>query len=219
METCRLHATHRLQKIGATLQIAKHFTNYCANPNKCNLVRLILWHAKRENVPIEEISWIAPYIKSANISNWDDRDIYSEGRTLLRRLLHRDDDCSDFDELQSESADSESDSGNTGDSDSDDGDEAGLEAFAWRMRGQGPAANATSGVDSGTDVESGDDDAGPFSAGPSLESKRCRVVDGRMARGLAGRATSCPDRVGGAWHRGAAAAGRSVGPLPIDPTA
>ena len=44
------------------------------------------------------------------------------------------------------------------DSDSDDGDEAGLEALAWRMRRQGPAANATSGVDSGTDVESGDDD-------------------------------------------------------------
>ena len=42
-------------------------------------------------------------------------------------------------------------------SDSDDGDEAGMEALAWRMRGRGPAANAARGTDSGTDVESGDD--------------------------------------------------------------
>ena len=43
-------------------------------------------------------------------------------------------------------------------SDSDDGDDAGMEAFAWRMRRKGPAANATRGADDDTDVESGGDD-------------------------------------------------------------
>ena len=75
-------------------------------PSKTNLVRLLLWQAARINVPPKSVMWLLPYAEKARPAQWDDKDVYYDGRRLLNMLTQRDES-----DDESSSSDSDDDSG------------------------------------------------------------------------------------------------------------
>ena len=68
---------------------------YESNPTKTNLVRLVLWHAQRGDVPLERCSWVKKHIDRAHVKQWRDDDIYYGGMRYLQRLTRTSDSSSD----------------------------------------------------------------------------------------------------------------------------
>ena len=77
------------------------------NPSKTNLMRLLLWQAAREKMSAKSMMWLLPYAERARPTQWDEKDVYYDGRRLLNGLTERD---ASSDDASSESAEDESES-------------------------------------------------------------------------------------------------------------